>query len=98
MNNTFMDVLSGSICYFKHFSIFDITSTNTRIKQTTLDTIDTALKRHFQKLYFEGNTQNCSTLQDIAIAQQFLHPDGLPFLPKRAVIEDFCLTHETLPV
>jgi len=98
MNSAFIDVLSGSICFFKHFSIFDITSTNTRIKQTTINTIYTSLKEHFQTIYFENNIQNCTTLQDLQTATEFLHPDGLPFLPKRAIIEDFRLSHDTLPV
>lgn len=98
MDNTFVDVLSGSICYFKHFSIFDITSSNTRIKQTTIDTLYKALQGHFQKIYFENTAQNSTTLQDLQIAKEFLHPDGLPFLPKRAIIEDFQFSHDTLPV
>lgn len=98
MENTFMDVLSGSICYFRHFSIFDITSTNTRIKQTTVNTIYTALNQHFKKIYFEDKPENCTTLQDLSIATNFLHPDGLPFLPKRAIIEDLSLSHDILPI
>ncbi len=94
--STFIDKLSGSVCYFTHFSVLDISGINPVTADTTVNSIKTNLLSKYSKVCFDEN--NNETLRDINISQSFLHPNGLPFAPKRAIISDFKIKHVSLPI
>ncbi len=94
--SNFVDKISGSICSFNHFSVLDITGIDNKTVNATINKIRNNLISKFKKVYFKE--EESEILRDINIAQSFLHASGLPFGPKRAVIADFKITHETLPI
>lgn len=88
----FNDNISGSICYFRNFSVSSISSNN----HDQIELIKKNYQSTYQKLVF--TEKDSPILNDIKIAQEFLHPSGLPFLPERIVIEDIKISHKKLPI
>lgn len=88
----FKDVISGSICYFRSFSISDISANN----HDTISTIKESFKKEYTHLCYSEKENE--VLKNIKTAQEFLHPSGLPFLPERIIIEDLKFSHDTLPI
>lgn len=92
----FIDKISGSLCYFNNFSVSDISGSSTGTINNTVKTIKSNMKSKYIHLCYDEN--DCNTLRDIKISQEFLHPSGLPFMPVRIVISDFTILHETFPI
>ncbi|MEE0776364.1 MAG: hypothetical protein U0M15_04810 [Bacillota bacterium] len=96
-NNTFSDRISGNVAY-NYFFTAGIPKNIKR--EDAVNRLKTTVSRNFKSYCFEDapEAREETAFADIALAQGFLHGDGLPFPCYRILLKDVSLTRNDIHI